>query len=243
MNNDFELNSYLYIPNFFNEDELSQIEPILVKFHQQWLNEFDQYFKEGLINSHSLTSSNHLTKEERFTLFQFISNDKLLNIITDIFPSKAKFLNTQLFFDPYNNEQRNYWHRDIQYTGMKIEEQKEKIKTQNVIHFRIPLKQEDGIEIIPGTHRLWDLPIEEDTRLSTNGRKPSDTLERGKVIPLNRGDVLIFSANSVHRGLYGHERFSFDIIYCDDTLEFNTFIDSKNQPTKEDLVLLNKDVF
>lgn len=243
MQNDFELNSYLYIPNFFTEEKLKQIEPILEKFHQQWLDEFDQYFKEGLINSHSLTSSTYLTKKERFQLFQFITAKKLIDIVTTIFPNKAKFLNTQLFFDPYNKEQKNYWHRDIQYTGLSIEEQKESIKTQNVVHFRIPLKKEEGIELIPGTHRQWDLPIEEETRLSINDRKSSDALERGKTISLNRGDLLLFSANSIHRGLYGYERFSFDIIYCDDIPEFNAFIDPKNQPNKQELKLLDNRVF
>ncbi|EPH11312.1 hypothetical protein HMPREF9713_01798 [Myroides odoratimimus CCUG 12700] len=240
---DFEQNSYLYLPSFFTEEELTPIELILNNFHKQWLIENEQGYKKGLINSHSLTSSPFITKQERPTLFQFIAQAKLIDIVESIFPDKAKFLNTQLFFDPYHKEQKNYWHRDIQYTGLSIEEQQGKIKTENVVHFRIPLKKENGIEIIPATHRLWDMPIEEDTRLSQHGRHPSDALERGQVFNLNRGDLFIFSANSIHRGLYGDERFSFDIIYCDDTPAFNAFIDPKNQPTEEELALLNNSVF
>ncbi|WHT72073.1 phytanoyl-CoA dioxygenase family protein [Myroides odoratimimus] len=240
---DFEQNSYLYLPSFFTEEELTSIELILNNFHKQWLIENEQGYKKVLINSHSLTSSPFITKQERLALFQFIAQAKLIDIVESIFPDKAKFLNTQLFFDPYHKEQKNYWHRDIQYTGLSIEEQQEKIKTENVVHFRIPLKKENGIEIIPATHRLCDMPIEEDTRLSQHGRHPSDALERGQVFNLNRGDLFIFSANSIHRGLYGDERFSFDIIYCDDTPAFNAFIDPKNQPTEEELALLNNSVF
>lgn len=244
MNTDlYHRNSYLLLQNFFKEEELKQIEPILKKFHQQWLAVFQTHFKEGLINSHSLTGSNYLTSEERLELFHFISHIKIIEVIQAIFPAKAKFLNTQLFFDPYNGEQKNYWHRDIQYTGLSIEEQKEKILHENVVHFRIPLKQELGIELIPSSHRQWDLPIEEDTRLSNNGKTPNDSLDRGRVLSLDRGDLLVFSANSIHRGLYGNERFSFDIIYCDDSPTFDAFIDSKNQPSKEELAYLNTSIF
>ncbi|MCC9043090.1 phytanoyl-CoA dioxygenase family protein [Myroides sp. M-43] len=241
--NSYNKNGYLYLPKFITEKELELIELILDNFHKQWLIKYEQDYKKGLINSHSLTSSPFITIQERLALFQFITQTKLMDIVKSIFPDKAKFLNTQLFFDPYHREQKNYWHRDIQYTGLSIEEQQEKIKTENVVHFRIPLKKENGIEIIPSSHRLWDSPIEEDTRLSQHGRHPSDALERGQVINLNRGDLFIFSANSIHRGLYGDERFSFDIIYCDDTPAFNAFIDPKNQPTEEELILLNNSVF
>ena len=125
----------------------------------------------------------------------------------------------------------------------EIESQKEKIQQQNVVHFRIPFKPELGIELIPGTHKSWDLPEEEETRLAENGRTPSDSLERGKIIPLDRGDLLAFSANMIHRGLYGRNRFSFDIIFCDDTPDFKDFIDPKNQPDQQEIQVLNSELF
>ena len=117
------------------------------------------------------------------------------------------------------------------------------IESRNVVHFRIPLRPEAGIEVIPGTHRIWDLPEEEAVRLSLNGHKPSDALQRGLAIPLKRGDLLVFSANMVHRGLYGGDRFAFDIIFCDDTPEFSNFIDLRNHRSGEELAFLNPAVF
>ncbi len=32
------------------------------------------------------------------------------------------FIGTQLFFDPAQNDKENYWHRDIQYNNLTIEE-------------------------------------------------------------------------------------------------------------------------
>lgn len=216
-----------------------QLEDLLKKFHNNWLKDNDNDYKNGLINSHSITSGNLISSEERLYIFQFITQDKIMEMVTELFPDKALFLNTQLFFDPFRKEQNNYWHRDIQYTGMSIEEQKKAIRKQTVLHFRIPLRPEPGVEIVPSTHTEWDLDEELETRLSLHGRKPDDQLSRGVTIPMNRGDLLVFSANMIHRGLYGNDHFTFDIIFCDDTPEFHPFVDKSNHPDRNELELLH----
>lgn len=241
--NPYPTEGYFYLPQFFQPNELQQIEPILEKFHQQWLIDHQEEYQTRLINSHSLTSSTVLTQEERLVLFQFIAGERFQPLLSALFPEQALFLNTQLFFDPFNKEQKNYWHRDIQYTGMPIEDQQKSILTQNVLHFRIPFQEEEGIELIPGTHRSWDLPAEQDTRLGQNGKQPSDALARGKQIRLQRGDLLIFSANMIHRGLYGNNRFSFDLIFLDDTPLLRPFIDPNNHPTEAEKKQLNSSLF
>lgn len=220
-----------YYPSFFSEEELSLLEPILLKFHDSWLKENAKAIDEGSINSHSLTASSYLDASEKQALFDFISQEKLTELIGFEDP---KFLNTQLFFDPRNTEQKNYWHRDIQYTGFEEADQKEVIKTQNVVHFRIPLKYEPGIELVPGTHRRWDTEEEYAVRRSLNGQVPSDVLSTGTAIPLHRGDLLIFSANMIHRGLYGNERFTFDIIYCDNDPVILSYRDERNLPASNE---------
>lgn len=229
----YEEQGYLYLENFFSEAEIVTIEKILNKFHEKWLKDNASYYEKGLLNSHGLTSGNYLNEEEKTVLFQFISQDKLQEIIRTVFPETPIFLNTQLFFDPKNSEQKNYWHRDIQYTGMSVEEQKIAICNQDVVHFRIPMRKESGIELIPKTHREWDLPEEFEVRNSLNGAVPSDGLQRGKVIELDRGDVLVFSANMIHRGIYGQNRFSLDVLFCDNIPQMRNFIDSNNYPSKE----------
>ena len=235
----FSTQGYLYFPHFYADHELAEIESILLHFHNQWIKEHQDEYEKRLINSHSITSSSFITERERLALFEFITQAKLREVIGGIFPEKALFLNTQLFFDPYNPVQKNYWHRDIQYTGMSLAEQKESIKTQQVIHFRIPFRAEEGIELIAGTHREWDVQEEEDTRLCLNGKTPSDPLARGKQIKLNRGDLLVFSANMIHRGLYGNNRLAFDLVFCDDHPHFRSFIDSNNHPSSAEKQQLN----
>jgi len=218
---------FCHYQNFFEEEELLCIESILNKFHGNWLVENERAYAEGVLNSHSLTSSQYLEPHERVRLFEFIAQKKIVNLLSFEDP---KFLNTQLFFDPKNVGQKNYWHRDIQYTSLSVEEQKRAIKTQNVVHVRIPFKKELGIELIPKTHRDWDTKEEFEIRNSLNGKNPSDALERGQLIRLERGDVLLFSANMIHRGLYGNNRFSFDIIFCDNKPEILKFRDNNNLP-------------
>lgn len=240
----YQENGYILLKDFFTETDIQAIESILDKFHERWMQDNTLSFEKGILNSHSLTCGDYLDEKEKTMLFQFISQEKIQKITDEIYANQPLFLNTQLFFDPKNNNQKNYWHRDIQYTGLPVEEQKLAIKKQDVVHFRVPMKAELGIELIPKTHREWDLPHEFDVRNSLNGNVPSDDLERGKIISLERGDLLVFSANMIHRGLYGKNRFSFDIIFCDNIPEMKNFIDKNNYPSEAILEKLeNKALF
>ena len=87
----------------------------------------------------------------------------------------------------------------------------------NVIHFRIPVRDEPGLELVPGTHTAWDTNEEYGVRLEKNGHKCSEELSTGVKVPLEAGDLFVFSANMIHRGLYGGERLAFDILFCDQT--------------------------
>ncbi|MFW0739064.1 phytanoyl-CoA dioxygenase family protein [Flavobacterium sp. T12S277] len=241
--NSYEQTGYACLENFFSEKELIAIEKILIQFHERWLFDHAADYEKGVLNSHSLTSGEYLNEEEKAALFEFISQDKLAELLKAIFPKTPIFLNTQLFFNPKNADQKNYWHRDIQYTGMTVDDQKKAIQTQNVVHFRIPMKSEPGIELIPKTHREWDSPKEFEVRNALNGCRPSDALERGEVIKLNRGDLLIFSANMIHRGIYGNDRFSFDVIFCDNIPEIKSFVNRDNLPSAKILGTLKNKVF
>ena len=231
--NKYIKDGFSYHEHFFKEEELLLIEPILVKFHNCWQKEYSENYVKGSINSNSITSSKYLDNREKNILFKFISQTKISELISF---QKPKFLNTQLFFDPKNSEQKNYWHRDIQYIEIDDEQQKKAIKTQNVVHFRIPLKKEPGIELIPRTHRKWDSEEEYNVRKSLNKKKPSDNLSTGKLIKLKRTDLLIFSANMIHRGIYGNDRLSFDIIFCDNNPEILKFRDINNLPKETELI-------
>lgn len=104
-----------------------------------------------------------------------------------------------------------------------------------MVHFRIPLVDERGIEVVPGSHTRWDTPEELDVRLARNNRKPHHDLSTGEEIALNAGDLCVFSAAMIHRGLYGLDRFALDILLCDPAPELLQFVDKNCLPAEVEI--------
>jgi len=223
MNNEYLSHGYLVLKNVFSEDDLGELHDALLVFHDNWRKDNDQHYSDGAVNSAYITGTKYLDEDKRLVLFKFLGSRKFMDIVEDVFPSSPAFMNTQLFFNPVDKAQRNYWHRDIQYKDSSIEEQKIALKKINVIHFRVPLSHERGVELVPGTHSRWDRENEFDIRMEQHGHKSFEDLVTGKQIELNRGDLLVFSANMIHRGLYGMDRLAFDILFCDSDPELVDF--------------------
>ncbi|AAZ24329.1 hypothetical protein CPS_0690 [Colwellia psychrerythraea 34H] len=195
------------------------------------------------MNSAYLTNREYLNDRQRQVLFDFIGSEKVMSIVNELIPQQPCFLNTQLFFNPMNPKQRNYWHRDPQY-HLSIEQQKVALLASDVIHFRLPLLDEPGIELVPGTHKRWDSTEELKVRLEQAGDKNNQPLSQGKIIKLEAGDLLIFSANMIHRGLYGLDRLAFDILFCQPDPSVIQFVSNDSLPTAEALTSLeNSDAF
>ena len=53
-----------------------------------------------------------------------------------------------------------------------------------VLHVRIPLTTDSGVEVIPDSHRNWDTDEELQVRLKKNGRKHSENLPNAVEISL-----------------------------------------------------------
>ena len=212
----YQQHGFLHLRGFYRPHELLGLEAVLLKHHHAWLIQHQAAYQQGLINSHSLSADPVLSVADTSALFDFIAAPKLLAHIQPLFPQPPRFLNTQLFFDPYRSDQANYWHRDVQYTGLDEAAQRSVILQQNVLHCRIALRPERGIELIAGSHQRWDTPQEYAVRMGKPPYRPHDDLPDATTIPMLTGDVLLFSANMLHRGLYGQQRLAFDILYCDD---------------------------
>jgi ectoine hydroxylase-related dioxygenase (phytanoyl-CoA dioxygenase family) len=209
----YQEKGYVLIRNFLSDKEVLELRTILNEFHHLWQQKNSSFYAETAVNSAYLTSGEFLNAEQRNRLFDFTASNKVMNLVNELIPKEACFLNTQLFFNPVNDEQNNYWHRDPQY-HLSIEQQQAALTLFDVIHFRLPVMDEPGIELIPGTHKRWDTTEELGVRLEQNGHKNNQSLSQGETIKLFAGDLLIFSANMIHRGLYGLERLAFDILFC-----------------------------
>ncbi|GAB4198182.1 MAG: hypothetical protein Tsb002_32920 [Wenzhouxiangellaceae bacterium] len=239
MIDDYNQNGYRVLRGFYTENELAAVREVVTKFHHAWIEDNAQFYAERAINSAYLTGKKYLGDSERAVLFQIIASAKLMDVVTSILGPTAAFINTQLFFDPHNKNLNNYWHRDPQY-HLSLEEQQAALTGPKALHFRIPLRDEPGLEVVPGTHRRWDNDEELAVRLEQQGRKNSDDLATGERVSLAAGDLMIFNANLIHRGIYGMNRLSLDVLFSDPVVELFEYVDENCLPGQEILETLEQ---
>ncbi|WP_028022656.1 phytanoyl-CoA dioxygenase family protein [Enterovibrio calviensis] len=236
LSNNYDEQGYFVIRNYFDEAQISSLREVVLKFHESWKDDNRKFYREEAFNSSLITGTEYLSPKERTLLFDFISSKKVMNVVDAVIPENPAFMNTQLFFNPVNPEQKDFWHRDCQY-DYDIEDQMRVIQDTQVLHLRVPLFDELGMEVIPGTHKRWDNEEEYNVRQEVNGKVSNDPISGGVKIPLAAGDLLVFSADMIHRGLYGLDRLALDILIFDSAADYIDYIDDDCLPT---LSMLNK---
>lgn len=228
----YDEQGYFVIRDYFNESEISSLREVVLKFHTLWKKDNDTFYQEEAFNSSLITGSQYLGFDDRVELFNFISSNKIMRLVESIILNNPAFMNTQLFFNPVNRQQKDFWHRDCQYDH-DVEMQKKVIQETQVLHLRVPLFDELGMELVPGTHNRWDSDEEFNVRQEEKGRVSSENLSTGKKIALAAGDLLLFSADMIHRGLYGLDRLALDILVFDSTGDFVDYIDEDCLPDND----------
>ncbi|ASP47040.1 phytanoyl-CoA dioxygenase family protein [Cognaticolwellia beringensis] len=225
----YDEQGYFVIRNYFNDSEIAQLRAVVLKFHQLWQQDNATFYQEEAFNSSLITGSEYLSSDDRVKLFNFISSKKVMNVVESVIVNNPAFMNTQLFFNPVNPAQKDFWHRDCQYDH-DIEGQKVAIQETQVLHLRVPLFDELGMELVPESHKRWDSEEEFNVRQEEKGKVSSDDLSTGKKISLAAGDLLVFSADMIHRGLYGLDRLALDILVFDSAGDFADYVDDDCLP-------------
>ena len=238
LNSNYNEQGYFVIRDYFNSSEISSLRKVILKFHELWKYDNAKFYQEEAFNSSLITGSQYLAFDDRVKLFNFISSKKIMDVVDSVILANPAFMNTQLFFNPVNRQQKNFWHRDCQY-DYDVEDQKKVIKQTQVVHLRIPLFDELGMELVPGTHKRWDNEEEFDVRQEMKGRVSSENLSTGKEIKLAAGDLLVFSADMIHRGLYGLDRLALDILVFDSAANFVDYVDDDCLPDMSMLVKID----
>ncbi|WNC67709.1 phytanoyl-CoA dioxygenase family protein [Thalassotalea nanhaiensis] len=229
LNSNYDEHGYFVIRDYFSASEISALRNVILKFHELWKQDNLEFYQEEAFNSSLITGSEYLDFDDRVALFNFISSKKVMTVVESLMPNNPAFMNTQLFFNPVNPEQNDFWHRDCQY-DYDVEDQKKVIDETQVVHLRVPLFDELGIELIPGTHKRWDSDEELDVRQEEKGRTACESLSGGKKIKLAAGDLLVFSADMIHRGLYGLDRLALDILVFDSSANYIDYVDDDCLP-------------
>lgn len=240
----FEDHGYIILKQFFGQDEIDQITCTVDRIYTQWKTEnHNALIEQQLINMHSLTHPNYFQNysHERLQFFQLISSDKLTNAIGHIFATDIYFHNTQLFFNPHNKEKQPCWHRDLQYSPIDDTVQAAEHHNMLSLHVRIPLVAEKGLELIPDSHTRWDTELERNVRFELNGHKNNEPLPDSVLTELTPGDVLIFSAQIIHRGNYtlNSIRKALDLCIGKRHSLVEGFLDPACLPTDEEIKQIN----
>lgn len=235
---EYDEQGYFVVKNYFTTIEIVTLREIVLTFHEAWKADNETFYNEEAFNSSLITGKHYLQCEDRIKLFNFISSEKMMDVINTVIPHAPAFMNTQLFFNPQNHQQENFWHRDCQYDH-DIAGQQKAIQDTQVVHFRVPLFDEPGMELVPGSHKRWDTQEELDVRLARKRKFSSDDLSTGLQIPLNAGDLLVFSADMIHRGLYGLSRLAFDTLIFDSSGDFVDYVDDDCLPNSAMLKEIN----
>jgi ectoine hydroxylase-related dioxygenase (phytanoyl-CoA dioxygenase family) len=225
----YDEQGYFVLRDYFTALEISSLRKVILKFHELWKQDHAKFYEEEAFNSSLITGSEYLASDDRVTLFNFISSKKVMDVVESVIPTNPAFMNTQLFFNPVNPQQKDFWHRDCQYDH-DIQGQKKAIQDTQVLHLRVPLFDELGMELVPGTHQRWDTDEEFNVRQEEKGRVSSENLSTGKKIKLAAGDLLVFSADMIHRGLYGLDRLALDILVFDPSADFIDYVDDDCLP-------------
>lgn len=227
----YDEQGYFVLREYFTRSEISSLRNVVLKFHERWKQHHTEFYEEEAFNSSLITGSQYLGSDDRIRLFNFISSKKIMNVVESVIPTEPAFMNTQLFFNPVNPQQKDFWHRDCQYDH-DVEGQKKAIQETQVLHLRVPLFDEPGMELVPQTHKRWDTDEEFNVRQEEKGRVSSEALSTGKKIKLAAGDLLVFSADMIHRGLYGLDRLALDILVFDPVADFIDYVDDDCLPDK-----------
>ncbi|MFQ3192819.1 MAG: ectoine hydroxylase-related dioxygenase (phytanoyl-CoA dioxygenase family) [Paraglaciecola sp.] len=226
----YDEQGYFVLRNYFTELEILSLRSVILKFHELWKQDHSEFYQQEAFNSSLITGSQYLASDDRVKLFNFISTKKIMDVVESVIPTNPAFMNTQLFFNPVNAQQKDFWHRDCQYDH-DVEGQKKAIQETQVLHLRVPLFDEPGMELVPQTHKRWDNDEEFNVRQEEKGRVSSEDLSTGKKIKLAAGDLLVFSADMIHRGLYGLDRLALDILVFDPAGDFADYVDDDCLPT------------
>jgi len=136
LNRQYNELGYFVVNDYFTQQELVALRDVVLKFHDAWIADNNTFYREEAFNSSVITGPQYLNDIDRMALFNFISSTKIMAMVKTVIPDTPAFMNTQLFFNPVNPNQKDFWHRDCQYDH-DLDGQKMAINNTQVVHLRV----------------------------------------------------------------------------------------------------------
>ncbi len=76
LSNSYNEHGYFVIRNYFDEAQISLLRKVVLKFHELWKADNEEFYQEEAFNSSLITGSEYLPITDRTILFNFISSKK-----------------------------------------------------------------------------------------------------------------------------------------------------------------------
>jgi len=239
----YAADGFLHRPGLLPSATVRRLVAIGERVHAGWLAAHgDDVRRLGLVNGTRLTDVRWFAPpydDERAVFFDALADPVLYDVVTESFGADLYFHGTQAFFSPLG-ERAPYWHRDLQYGSLDEAAQRRLLSELTQLHVRIPLRPERRFLLVPGSHARWDTTEERDVRLERDGHRSAEELSTARSFDLVPGDVLVFSAHMLHRGTYGQDRLSLDLMVGRPHATSAAFPDTAQLPTPAELARIRR---
>jgi hypothetical protein len=204
---------FAVIPGFLNQQEVDTLRPIC-----------DRVLLQAIAGDSTLADARNIAyltepkyylppNAELLKLLEFIADERIVLLLTNLSGEIPLFHNTQYFYNPTRRSHDGEWHRDTQFLAPDPPLEKVRMNRHTGVHFRVAFLADQQLEYVPGSEQRWDSPEELAIR---KGRNPTDPNMPGRTtIQLKAGDACLFHAWGIHRGTYRADvpRRTLDIIY------------------------------
>ena len=203
---------FAVIPGFLAAQEIDQLRHICDHVLDQAIEENSRL--AAVRNIAYLTERRYFPSREDdlLRLLEFITDDRIVSLLSHIAGEMPLFHNTQYFHNPTKSHDGE-WHRDTQFLAPDETLEQQRMKQHTGVHFRVAFLPDRQLEYVPGSEQRWDTAEELSIRKGNNPTRPD--MPGRTTIDLAPGDACLFHAWGIHRGTYRSEipRRTLDIIY------------------------------
>jgi hypothetical protein len=201
------------IPGFLDRQEVGVLQRIC-----------DSVLRQAIAENAKLADARniaYLTDQKYFasrtadlvTLLEFIADQRIVSLLTEIAGETPLFHNTQYFYNPFTKSHDGEWHRDTQFLAPDPELEIARMGQHIGVHFRVAFLPDQQLEYVPGSEQRRDSP--EELAIRKGGDPANPNMPGRTTVKLNAGDACLFHAWGIHRGTYRADihRRTLDIIY------------------------------
>lgn len=215
----FQRDSFVVLPHFLDRDALAEL--------RQGADSALTWSRARCSEtSHSTPRISLLTQATSFEhggaalvpILAFASNARVCALlraaVTGDAADRMQLRDAHYYHEQTKRDWDGDWHRDSQFFRADPELERELVRNQCALHFRVAFEPDDRLELVPGSHARWDR--EEELRIRKGSNRATPHMPNALRVVLQAGDACLFHAWSIHRATYRRSpiRRTLDLLYA-----------------------------